>query len=249
MLHQRLGHRSTRSLLAGDNDNIWEDIEIRIDTYPFCTSCQISSMNKKARSKNPLKPKAPFKWFLMYTIPSTAIKSLTSDTTFYNYLLIVHAYSKIEKLYSMEKITIEEVMDKLDMFQSRSGKTDEFGYWDLERISADVGTKFTLTEFKEEFQTCRVHLTLAAQEYQKMNEQVKVTLRTLHTIAHYLMIHARVLEACINFASLYMTDQRRRSANHTIYTFNRYKTFSIIFTCVIVSMCCMESYCTVTKRR
>ena len=35
-----------------------------------------------------------------------------SDTTFSNYLLIVDAYSKIPKLYGMEKITTEEVMDK-----------------------------------------------------------------------------------------------------------------------------------------
>ena len=40
----------------------------------------------------------------------------------------------------MEKITTEEVMDKLDMFQSILGKIDEFGWWDLERISADSGT-------------------------------------------------------------------------------------------------------------
>ena len=73
-------------------------------------------MNKKARSKIPLKPKAPFKWVFMDIIPSTASKSLTSDTTFSNYLLIVGAYSKIPKLYGMEKITTEEVMDKLDMF-------------------------------------------------------------------------------------------------------------------------------------
>ena len=63
-LHQILGHRSTISFLAGDTANILEDIELRIDTDPFCTSCQIYSMNKKARSKNSLKPKAPFKWFL-----------------------------------------------------------------------------------------------------------------------------------------------------------------------------------------
>ena len=66
----------------------------------------------------------------------------------------------------MKKITTKEVMDKLDMFQSRFGKIDQFGWWDLERISADVGTQFTLTEFKEECQTCRVHLTLAAPEHQ-----------------------------------------------------------------------------------
>ena len=64
----------------------------------------------------------------MDIIPSTASKSLTSDTTFSNYLLIVDAYSKISKLYGMEKITTEEVMDKLDMFQSISGKIDKFGW-------------------------------------------------------------------------------------------------------------------------
>ena len=85
-------------------------------------------MDKKARSKIPLKPKAPFKWVFMDIIPSTAAKSLTSDTTFSNYLLIVDAYSKIPKRYGMENITTEEVMDKLDMFQSIFGKIDQFGW-------------------------------------------------------------------------------------------------------------------------
>ena len=128
LLHQRLGHRSTRSLLAGDTDNVWEDIELRIDPDPFGTYCQISSMNKKARSKIPLKPKSPFRWIFMDIIPSTTPKSLTSDTTFSNYLLIVDAYSNIPKLYGMENITTAEVMDKLDMFQSRFGKMDQFGW-------------------------------------------------------------------------------------------------------------------------
>ena len=52
----------------------------------------------------------------MDIIPSTASKSLTSDTTFSTYLSIVDAYSKIPTFYGMEKITTEEVMDKLDMF-------------------------------------------------------------------------------------------------------------------------------------
>ena len=149
-MHQRLGHRSTRSLIAGDTANVWEDAELKIDPNPFCTSCKISSMNKKARSKIPLKPKAPFKWFFMDIIPSTAPKSLTNDTNFKNYLLIFDAYSKIPKLYGMENITSAEVMDKLDMFLSIFGKIDQFGWWDLKRISADAGTQFTSTEFKEE---------------------------------------------------------------------------------------------------
>ena len=81
----------------------------------------------------------------MNIIPSTAPKSLKNDTNFKNYLLIVDAYSKISKIYGMENITTAEVMEKLDMFQSRFGKINKFGWWDLERISADAGTKFTLT--------------------------------------------------------------------------------------------------------
>ena len=41
----------------------------------------------------------------MDIIALTAPKSLTSDTKTYNSLLIVDAYSKIPKLYCMEKIT------------------------------------------------------------------------------------------------------------------------------------------------
>ena len=85
-------------------------------------------MNKKARSKLPLKPKLPFKWVFMNIIPSIAPKSFTNETNFKNYLLIVDAYSKIPKLYGMENITTAEVLYKLDMFQSRFGKIDQFGW-------------------------------------------------------------------------------------------------------------------------
>ena len=75
----------------------------------------------------------------------------------------------------------------------------------MERISADVGTQFTSTEFKEECQICVVRLTLAAPEHQEMNGQVEVIWRTLRTIAHYLMVHARVPEIYIHFALMYTT--------------------------------------------
>ena len=106
----------------------------------------------------------------------------------------------------MEKITTEEVMDKLDMFHSRFGKIDQFGWWDLEIISADVGTQFTSTDFNNECQTCVVCLTLAAPEHQEMNGQVAVTWRTLRIIAHALMVHARVPEIYVDFSLMYTKD-------------------------------------------
>ena len=54
--------------------------------------------------------------------------------------------------------------------------------------------------------TGRVRLTLAAPEHQEMNGQVDVTWRTLHTIAHALVVHARVPEIYVHFALMYTTD-------------------------------------------
>ena len=70
LLHQRLGQRYNRSFLSGGTANVWKDIELRIDPDIFCTSCQISSMNKKARYKIPMNPKVAFNWVFMDIIPS-----------------------------------------------------------------------------------------------------------------------------------------------------------------------------------
>ena len=48
-------------------------------------------------------------------------------------------------------------------------------------------------------------MALAATEHQEMNRQVEVTRRTSCTIAHSFMVHARVLEAYLNFALMYTT--------------------------------------------
>ena len=85
----------------------------------------------------------------MDIIPAISSKNLTKDTTFSNYLLIVYDYFNISKLYGMENITTEEVMDKLDMFQAIFGKVYEFGWWDMERIQTDSGAQFTSKEFQE----------------------------------------------------------------------------------------------------
>ena len=106
-------------------------------------------MNKKAKSKNPFNPKAPFKWVFMDIIPETEPLFLTSETTFLIiFSLLMH--TKPPKIHGMYRIITEEVMDKLDMFQSRFGKIDKFGYWDLEIIPAGAGTQFSSMEFQDE---------------------------------------------------------------------------------------------------
>ena len=49
-------------------------------------------------------------------------------------------------------------------------------------------------------------MTLAAPEHQEMKVQVEVTWITMRTVAHYLMVHARVSEAYVHFELMYTTD-------------------------------------------
>ena len=92
------------------------------------------------------------------------------------------------------------------MFQYIFGKIHEFIWWDLLIISADAGTQFNSTDFQGKYQTRGVHITLAAPEHQEMNKKVEVKQITLRKIAHSFMVHARFLEAYINFALMYTAD-------------------------------------------
>ena len=47
---------------------------------------------------------------------------------------------------------------------------------------------------------------LAALEHQDMNRKVEVTCRTLRTVAHSLMVHARAPEVYVHFSLMYKTD-------------------------------------------
>ena len=121
---------------------------------------------------------------IMDIIPATYSKIVTKYTTFANYLLIVDDYSKITKLCGVENITTDEVMNKLDTFQERFVKVDEFGCWDMERIQTDTATQLTSKEFQEGLYVYRVRLKLAAPDHQEINDGFEVTWLTLLTTAH-----------------------------------------------------------------
>ena len=112
-----------------------------------------------------MNPKTSFKWLFMYIIPYISSKILTKDTTLSNYLLIADAYSKLPRLYGMENITTEEIMDKLDMFQAILGKLDKLFWWDMEIIQSDAGMQFTSKEFQEGLYVLGLWLVVAALDH------------------------------------------------------------------------------------
>ena len=57
-------------------------------------------------------------------------------------------------------------MDKLDMFQERFVKLDEFGWWDMQRIKTEASNQFTSKEIQEVLSIRVVQLAIAPPDYQ-----------------------------------------------------------------------------------
>ena len=103
-------------------------------------------------------------------------------------------------------------------------------------------------------QTRKVHFTLAAPEHQEINGQVEVTWITLLTVAHSLMVHARVPEVYVHFALMYTIDHiftvlpikdlinkdGDPTTPHNLATGTKPSVSNV--TGFILSMWCMESY-------
>ena len=116
--------------MAGYTSNVWHIIELRIDPDPFFTSFQISPMKKRLGSKIHWNQRHLSNSFYGY-YSRNRTKMFDKWNYFSNYVFIVDAYLKIPKLYGMERITTEELMDKLDIFEYRFGKYAKFsgGIW------------------------------------------------------------------------------------------------------------------------
>ena len=94
ILHQTLGHRSTRPLLDGYNANVWKYIEIRVDPDPCCTSCQIYTIEKRLYQRHILKT-IYLSNGRSWTPYHPHLQKVTKETNFASYLLIVDADYKI----------------------------------------------------------------------------------------------------------------------------------------------------------
>ncbi|MGH7974694.1 MAG: hypothetical protein ACREBR_04150 [bacterium] len=88
----------------------------------------------------------------------------------------------------------------------RFGANCEFGYLDLERVQTDAGSQFTSVKFKQEALQAGFRLTIAAPRHQEQNAYCERTWQTIRTIAHKMLLHARVGQQYTHHALMYATD-------------------------------------------
>jgi hypothetical protein len=104
LLHQRLGHRKCRTLLAANKHQLWEDVAIRMTGETGCLTCGIATIRSRARNKEPYTGATQPGEYLFLDIQHPLVAAgITLSTSYAFYLLIVDAYSRYVQIYGLPK--------------------------------------------------------------------------------------------------------------------------------------------------
>jgi hypothetical protein len=98
LFHRRLGHRSMSAILMADEDDIWNDVDVVQDSEEFCETCRITTARKANRGTNSLEALGEVvlgKIVMIDIETNPARRSITTDTHFKYYLVIVDVASRL----------------------------------------------------------------------------------------------------------------------------------------------------------
>jgi transposase InsO family protein len=205
LLHQCLGHRKCRALLAASEHGVWADTMVRIGPEEECVSCEVSTARASNRNKeaHTCSHYAGEYTFLDILHPVVPVGLLTWYSTFPFYLILVDAYSRYACIYGIADKSSACVIDTLTRYQANHGPVGNYEYLDIARIRADSGSQLTSQEFQDHCWAAGINLTLAAPKKQYQNHLAERSWQTIGAMARSLLVHARLPDSFMFHALLY----------------------------------------------
>jgi len=193
LLHDRLGHRAIRTLLAADEHGVWQDTRIRMEPENDCVTCQIATIRATARNKHPHTPAGhPGATVFMDILPCKSSLGLTPKASYAHCLILVDAFSRFSVIYGLRHKTTQGVVDTILQYGADHRMADEYGFLDIDRVRADAGSEFTSGPFKQFCATHKINLSLAAPKRQDNNHLAERSWQTIHRMARSMLVHARL---------------------------------------------------------
>jgi transposase InsO family protein len=205
LMHRRLGHQSTQSLLTADEWHMWGDAQLRLDPDQFCYGCGIGAIRKTPSSDKPLADDAtrPCQVLFMDVITNPFDKYATPKIHFSHYLIIVCAYSRYCTLIGLKGLKTESIIDAIKEHVINHGPSLGTTAHDIDRIHADAGTQFTSEAFRAFALDHGIALRLAAPEHQNQNGIAERRWQHVRLIAFKMLSHARLPNTYYDFALRY----------------------------------------------
>jgi len=204
LLHQRLGHRKCRTILAASKHGAWVDTMVHMGLENECVSCEVSTARASSRNKEVhTSGSYPGEYVFLETLHPVVPVGLTKESTFPFSLILVDAYSRYACIYGIRDKSSSCVHDVLTRYQANRGHIGNYGYLDIAHICTDSGSQFTSEEFREHCHMAGVNLTLAAPKKQYQNHLAEQSWQSISTMARSLLVHARLPDSFMFHALIY----------------------------------------------
>ncbi len=189
LLHNRLGHRAIRTLLAADEHNVWHDTKIRMEPESECVTCQIATIRITNRNKHPHTPSGhPSATVFMDVVYCKSSPGLTPKTSHTHCLILVDAFSRFSVIYGLPNKSTESVVQAIKEYSAAFPMADKYGFIDIDRIKADAGPEFASDDFQQFYIKNRINLLLAAPKRQDSNHLAERSWQTIHRMARSMLL-------------------------------------------------------------
>jgi len=93
LLHKRLGHVSTKAILAANEAGVWEDVTVRFTPSLFCINCKVGTSRTSNRGKSPVGHATRPGEILFCNVQANPSRTgLTKQSNHQNYLEVVDLF-------------------------------------------------------------------------------------------------------------------------------------------------------------
>jgi hypothetical protein len=195
LLHRRLGHASTKTLLAAEEAGLYRDVKIEFEPTGPCLDCKIYAIRSSNRGKKPVgtSSKAGEIWFCDIVQNPSRI-GLTKSTSFPYYVNLVDSYSRYQILIGVRAMDSAHCIAAFEQIAQLYRPYAEFTTDSITAIHVDAGSQLMSTEIREwaADRPSPIQICIAAPAHQEMNGKAEANWRHCRQIAYKLLTHARL---------------------------------------------------------
>ena len=203
LLHRRLGHRSFASILLAHEDKLWDDVQVIEDRDEFCETCIITTARKANTGRGNLETLGnvvPGEVIMVDIVNNPSAESITSDTHYKYYLLIIDTASRFFVPVGINDKRPRTIFEAIKYWTTHYGPSQSFNFSQLDHIHGDFDAVYRSNEFTRLAAEANIKLSFAAPRHQEQNGICESNWKNVRNLAYALMNHAHVDMKFFHFA-------------------------------------------------
>jgi len=188
LLHNRLGHVSTKAILAANEASVWEDVTVRFSPLLFCIDCKVGTSCASNRGAN-----RPGEILFCDVQLNPSKTGLTRQSYNKNYLEIVDLFSKHVAFIGTESTTASDIIACLKTWAHLHRPRPNFTLRALAELHVDAAPQLLSEELKATLKDdYGIRVISVAPKHQHQNGTPERRWQTTRQVAFKVMTHARV---------------------------------------------------------